>query len=243
MNQSGKRGQVLRLAPAAHMAPTLENLDALPQSVGLRNVSALEDLQRATLGLLYGIAYRMLRNHADAEDVVGDVYIRVWLQGSRFDPMRGSARAWLVSLCRNRCIDSLRRMKLEHSNTTTREGHELVFDRSPESFLEQAQLNVALTHALDRLPPAQQRLVTLAFYGELTHREISLIAKMPLGTVKSNLRRSLQRLRQELRLILSQRNSTARKPFRSTCINAARARQDGHLRRVARLTPGESVCL
>jgi RNA polymerase sigma factor (sigma-70 family) len=157
---------------------------------------------------MFAVAYRILRNHADVEDVVGGVFIKVWFQANRFNPARGSARAWLATMCRNASIDWIRRGATRSHRELSDSELELEFDstHSPELQIEKSQLGLAVSHALSRLPRLQRQVVELAFYRGLSHSEISLAAKLPLGTVKSHLRRSLIQLHRDLDTGNSRRN-------------------------------------
>jgi RNA polymerase sigma-70 factor, ECF subfamily len=180
---------------AQECGPTDGILEGYLLAIGSQDLRAFTGLRQATVGMLSRVAYGVLRNRADAEEVVCDVYWRVWLHATRFDPARGTAIAWLAALCRHRSIDYLRRTRLKQPAIVESEAD---CCDSPERTVEQWQANSALLHVLFRLPDSQRQLLAWSFYGELSHQEIAAIAQMPLGTVKSRLRRSLQRLHTEL---------------------------------------------
>jgi RNA polymerase sigma factor (sigma-70 family) len=218
-----------------------DTLEAVLESVRLRKTGALETLRQATVTLLSSVAHRALRNRADVEDVVSEVYIRVWLHAAQFDPARGSARTWLISLCRHSSIDHLRRMGRERSKTSfaMEPEPELRSDSSPDFLLERSQSRLAVSNALSSLPNLQQNIVALSFYRDLSHGEIAVIADLPVGTVKSHLRRSLQRLQRELTDEFAsndsaKRNSTARKALPFDFPLAAEVRKNGNSRAVSR---------
>jgi RNA polymerase sigma factor (sigma-70 family) len=139
--------------------------------------------------LAYG--RRLLPSNEDAEDLVQQVFVTAWRQRRRYDPERASLLSWLLGIARYRAIDRLRRIE--------REQRTIVEDRSrviDEAARTADRLLVA--EALSWLRPEQQMVLELAFYDDLTHQQISDKLGMPLGTVKSHVRRGMQRLRRFL---------------------------------------------
>ncbi len=142
---------------------------------------------------LKGLALRITASHTLAEDVVHDVFLHVWQQAARFDPNRGAARAWLTTLVRFRALEVLRR----HARERTVEQLPDLPDDQPDAYAQmlvsaQGQALHACLAALDLAP---RRAVTLAFVEGCTHGEVAAMLGMPLGTVKSMIRRSLQALK------------------------------------------------
>jgi RNA polymerase sigma-70 factor (ECF subfamily) len=172
------------------------DLTGLLQRVSCRDPAALHSLYRATSAKLYGLAHAMLGNTADAEEVVCDSYVQAWRSAARFDPGRGSVLAWLLMMCRSRALDLLRqrRSRAAAESAVSRcaeEGRE----SAPEELLDQAQSGAAVHQALGALSPLRRQLVALAFFRGLSHQEIAQAVRLPIGTVKSHLRRSLQGMR------------------------------------------------
>jgi len=149
---------------------------------------------------LYATALRILSNASEAEDIVQDVFLALWERAAAFEPGRGSAFAWAVTLTRNRAIDRVRMRKRRSellAETTAEDAGTQPSDAGPHSadelvFKEQAG---AVRAAVAALPPEQQRAVELAFFGGLTQQEIAEKLREPLGTVKARIRRGLLRLR------------------------------------------------
>ena len=149
---------------------------------------------------LYATAVRILTNAAEAEDIVQDVFLALWEKANAFEPSRGSAFAWAVTLTRNRAIDRVRMRKRRSellAETTAEDAGTQPSDAGLHSadelvFKEQAG---AVRAAVAALPPEQQRAVELAFFGGLTQQEIAEKLREPLGTVKARIRRGLLRLR------------------------------------------------
>ena len=164
---------------------------------------ALAELYDRFSGPLYAVALRIVHDAAEAQDVVHDVFIALWKKAARFEPERGSAFAWAVSLARNRAIDRLR---------SRRRRAELLEQSKPSDFgydegggasggSEAADLSEragAVRKAVAALPAEQQRALELAFFGGLTQQEIAERLSEPLGTVKARIRRGLARLRDSL---------------------------------------------
>lgn len=160
---------------------------------------ALETLYEATVGKLYALASAMMRNAEDAEEVVCETYAQAWETASSFDPARASVMGWLIMMCRSRALDSLRKRR------TRGEGLDIAGLESaaeameqPEELLSLMQRSSRVHAALSSLTCERRQLVSLAFLRDLTHQEIAEATGLPLGTVKSHLRRALAQLRETL---------------------------------------------
>ena len=161
---------------------------------------ALEALYEATVSRVYGVALRICRLPQTAEEVTEDVYVQVWKTATTFDPARGKPLTWLLTICRSRALDSLRRQdRAEPTDQIERlqEG-EADPEDDPQNLLLATERNRTLNRALQQLSAMQRQLLALAFFQGLTHQEIAEHSALPLGTVKSHLRRALQTLRDEL---------------------------------------------
>jgi RNA polymerase sigma-70 factor (ECF subfamily) len=152
---------------------------------------------------LYATALKILRDPAEAQDVVHDSFISVWDKAGTFEARRGSAFAWIVTLVRNRAIDRVRarrrRSELLAESVPADLGYTEVAPTAAghESAVanEDAQ---AVRAAIDTLPPDQRRALELAFFGGLTQEQISQSLREPLGTIKARIRRGLIKLRENL---------------------------------------------
>jgi RNA polymerase sigma-70 factor (ECF subfamily) len=170
-------------------------LDVLLTSVARGEMRALTSIDTSVRGMLFGVANRILRNRADAEEVVGDVLLRVWDSAAEFDRTRGSAAGWLVAICRNAAIDKLRSRILEGRVLYASAESSNVSKYTPESLVQELQQRSSLQRLIGKLTPLQRQMIALAFFRDLSHCEISRIAGLPLGTVKSHIRRALGDLR------------------------------------------------
>jgi RNA polymerase sigma-70 factor, ECF subfamily len=160
---------------------------------------ALESLYEATVGKLYALASAMLRNAQDAEEVVCETYAQAWETAASFDPARASAMAWLLMMCRSRALDVLRRRRVRGESVDLA-GFERICEsiQQPEELLALMQRSSRVHAALASLTTERRQLVSLAFLRDLTHQQIAEATGLPLGTVKSHLRRALAQLREQL---------------------------------------------
>ncbi len=162
--------------------------------------AALAALYDAMVGRVYGLALRITRQVQLAEEVAEDTFWQIWRQAPRFDVARGTAMAWIMTMARSRALDALRRRdpaECEADIETLVEGGGSD-SPGPQDLLEAVQQGSLLHAALARLDPLPRQLVALAFFRGLSHEEIADQTGMPLGTVKSHIRRALERLRRLL---------------------------------------------
>ncbi len=162
--------------------------------------SALGRFYDLTVSRVYGVALRIVRNDDMAEEVVSDVYMQVWRDAHRYDDTRGRVLGWLLIIARSRALDLLRRQDEAFSHP---EPYELVSEpdngqKNAEDLLEAAQAGTALHAAMSQLTPLQRQLLALAFFRGLSHSEIVEHCGMPLGSVKTHIRRALGILRETL---------------------------------------------
>lgn len=167
------------------------------QRIAAGDHAALGELYDATLGKVYGFALRMTGKPESAEEVVGDVFLQTWRQASRFDPARGTVMAWLMMLTRSRALDLLRRTDVAESHP---EPDLLIADLAaeggrPVELLLEMELRSGMLAAMQSLSAVQRQMVALAFFRDLSHQEIADHTGLPLGTVKSHIRRALEKLR------------------------------------------------
>ena len=166
-----------------------------------RNEASLAELYDFTLPKVYGLALKITRRHDLAENVVGDTYLQAWQEAPRFDITRGPTIAWLMMICRSRAIDVLRRLDEAESHP---EPQDLVVHSeaasAPLENLLTLERDSALYVAINALGATQRQLITLAFFKGLTHEDIAEQMSMPLGSVKSNIKRAQTKLKAALML-------------------------------------------
>jgi RNA polymerase sigma factor (sigma-70 family) len=187
--------------PACIAAPSIA-LEGLVHAMACGEQAAFSSLYQQTVTQIFAIARCLLRSKEDAEEVVCDVYTYAWRRAQAYDSTRGSVMAWLSVMTRNRAVDRLRQRRATVSLDDSRhdELHKsLIADTlGPDQILAQFQSGSALHRALSTLSAQRRHLIGLAFFQGLTHEEIAVAVGMPLGTVKSHVRRALAVLEGEL---------------------------------------------
>lgn len=160
--------------------------------------AALRELWDSHGRAVYGFALRCLRSHHDAEDLTQQVFVRAWRGRATYDPERGRPGAWLMGIARRQVADRLtaRARDTDIMNRAAEAGVDLAGSNGqPRGVPDHVVEAVVVADELNRLPPQQRTVVRLAFFDDLTHQQIATLTGLPLGTVKSHLRRGLERLR------------------------------------------------
>ncbi len=181
----------LRLVPPLRLMPTeTAELDAT-------FTDGPPDVLRHAYDRHSSLVYTFCRRSVGPElanDVTQEVFITAWKQRHRFDPGRGVLAGWLVGIARYKILEALRRRQLYLIDDRSLSAARLV---SPDSVGALAD-RLVLADALGELPWRTRALITMAFHEQLTHAEISERTGLPLGTVKSEIRRGLERLRRQM---------------------------------------------
>jgi len=179
----------------------LSDLDAADRAMAERLAAGDPTALRAAFnrygGLVHAIALRRLGTPQDAEDVTQQVFVRAWRGRATLDLQRGALGAWLVGITRRQIADRLasRRRDLELADRVGRMSFGSPPAPAPDSVVEA----LAVADELNHLPDQVGTVVRLAFFDDLTHQQIAALTGLPLGTVKSHLRRGLERLRGQWR--------------------------------------------
>lgn len=155
--------------------------------------SAFEQLYQQTSGKLYAVSLQLLQNKEAAEEALQEAFVRIWHNASEYSSERGTVLSWMMSIVRYRALDMLRAAKTRREKTP--EAEENDEDHSPELNLFQQRSRVQLDNCMDTLDKPQADAITLAYFRGFTHSELCLHMESPLGSVKSWIRRGLQRLR------------------------------------------------
>ena len=160
---------------------------------------ALAQFYDVTCAAVFGLAVRMMADHAAAEDVVIEVYNQVWTKASTFDENRGSVMAWLLLITRSRALDLLRTRK----RTPSAEGLEAAEDlpsaaSGPEAETLESERRKFVLQAVAGLRPEQKQVIELAYFSGMSQSEIAAHLDLPLGTVKTRVRSGILRLRELL---------------------------------------------
>ena len=175
-------------------APDSQSLAEALVRVGAQDRVAFEQVYSRTSAKLFGICLRILHNRSDAEGVLQDVYVTVWQKAGGFDPDRASPITWLATIARNKAIDRLRKRR----PTQPVDGDVLdIADSGPSSLtlMEQAEDGKRLSDCLGELDEDQAGVIRRAFFGGATYAELAASDAVPLGTLKSRVRRGLMRLK------------------------------------------------
>ena len=172
------------------------SLEVLLGYVARGNQDAFSELYDRVSSQVFGVVRRVLRDPAQSEEVTQEVLVEVWRQASRFDPARGSATTWMLTIAHRRAVDRVRASQaaMDRDERAGRSAHRPAFDEvveQVETRLEHEQVRQALSVLTD----LQREAVTLAYYGGYSYREVSELLDVPLGTVKTRLRDGLIRLR------------------------------------------------
>ncbi|MGH8172303.1 MAG: sigma-70 family RNA polymerase sigma factor [Rhodanobacteraceae bacterium] len=158
--------------------------------------AAFESLYRLTSAKLFGVCLRTLPKRSDAEDVLQEVYTTIWRKAESYDPARASPITWLVMIARNKAIDRAR-ATIGERNAQPIDLAIDVPDSAPEgaAFAESTDDKRRLEGCLGELEPERRRLVRTAFFDGATYDELASRSGVPLGTIKSWIRRSLIKLK------------------------------------------------
>ena len=154
----------------------------------------------ATAERALSLVLRITQKMEIAEEVMGDVYLQVWRQADRFDPARGNALAWLTTLCRSRALDTIRKNSSSptHAAVPISEVPEPEASDIPQDLLLAVEQESAIHAALQALQASERQLLALAYFRGYSHSELAEFTGMPLGTVKTKLRRSLKKLKERM---------------------------------------------
>lgn len=145
--------------------------------------------------LVYPLIVRIVRDPADAADVLQEVFWESWQGAASYDETRGTPEAWIVMRARTRAIDRVRSVR-RRGETFVMPLDDATATASPgEDPAERAEARGMILDALAQLPESQREVIALAYYGGLTQTEIAERIKQPLGTVKTRIRTALERLR------------------------------------------------
>ena len=189
-----------RLRSAYEVRPELSNAsDAnLALAIARYHEDALAEAYRRHAGAVFGLARRLLHEKAAAEEVVQEVFVRLWNAPDRFDPERGSLRSYLLAQAHGRAVDQMRsessrrRREEREARETAHAGYDL--EREVGDIIVADQVR----EVLDGLPDTERKPIELAYFRGHTYREVATILGEPEGTVKSRIRSGLKRMHAEL---------------------------------------------
>jgi RNA polymerase sigma-70 factor (ECF subfamily) len=171
---------------------------SLVVSIGRYHEDALAEVYRRHAGAVFALARRLLADRTLAEEIVQEVFLRLWNDPDRFDPDRGSLRSYLLAQCHGRSVDLIR----SESSRRRREEKELTLAAEAGYDLEHEVWDMAVAErvkaTLQTLPEGEREAILLAYFGGHTYREVADLLGTPEGTVKSRIRSGLKKMRGEL---------------------------------------------
>ncbi|NIE84407.1 MULTISPECIES: sigma-70 family RNA polymerase sigma factor [unclassified Burkholderia] len=170
-------------------------LDSLLEQVAQGDQASFSALYRAAAPRVFGVILRMVRDKGEAEDILQDAFMTAWRRADSFDATRGGALTWLVTLARNRAIDRIRQHR-EVPLGDDESWAELADEApTPAADAEASQERLRLERCLQQLEAMQRGVVREAFYTGASYNELAERRQVPLGTMKSWIRRSLIQLK------------------------------------------------
>ena len=178
---------------------TVETTNALLLRVAQGDQRAFSELYDVIAPRMLGLVRHVLKDHAQSEEVVQEVLLEVWQTAPRFDPNKGKAVTWMLTMAHRRAIDRVRSAQSSRDRDTRIGIRDL--DREFDSVAESVEIRIEhdrVEKALSRLSELQRQAVELAYYGGYSHSEVSEMLNIPMGTVKTRLRDGMMRLRAEL---------------------------------------------
>ena len=155
---------------------------------------AFEELYQHTAGKLYAISLQMLRRRDWAEDAVQEAFVRIWHNASEYQQEKGNVLTWMTTIVRYRALDMLRASKIRREHDHGSE-EEMTDERTPEKELYAERERVLIDRCMDLLDGQQRDVIQLAYFRGLTHAEVCDHTGSPLGSVKTWIRRGLERLK------------------------------------------------
>ncbi|MGH6623619.1 MAG: sigma-70 family RNA polymerase sigma factor [Burkholderiaceae bacterium] len=176
------------------------DLAAWLSRIALGDRKAFRALYDATSAHLLGVAFTLLNNRAQAEEILQDAYVSVWKSASAFNSDVASPMTWLISIVRNRAIDLLRAQRLERTTTEPLEGSAAdkvaAFEPLPEKQLQRAMEAAQIDRGLQQLPRCQRQALAMVLYRGMSYPEVAAAVGVPLPTAKSWIRRGVLRLKE-----------------------------------------------
>jgi RNA polymerase sigma-70 factor (ECF subfamily) len=182
--------------PSEEGVPSAPDLGALLKASGRGDQTAFAQLYDATSTRVFGLAVRVVRDPAQAEEVAQEAFLEIWRTAVRFDPDRGSPLAWMLTIVHRKAVDRVR--SAEASTRRDRSYHQQNQTVDHDATAEAAHASLEgrrVRSALKSLTEAQRQALELAYFGGYTHTEVASLLDLPVGTAKTRIRDGLIRLR------------------------------------------------
>ena len=194
-------GALAQHAPAADPDRSTEatsqgGLEGMIAQVARGDERSFEQLYDQVSGQVHGLVRRVLRDPAQAEEVTQEVFLEVWRTATRFDPSRGKAMTWVMTMAHARAVDRVRasQASADRDVKVGQRDYDAAYDEVAEA-VESRFERVQVRGCLGGLTDLQRESVTLAYYGGYTYNQVAELLSVPLGTVKTRLRDGLIRMR------------------------------------------------
>lgn len=183
-------------AHAAGHGPAAGTPEALIAQVARGDERSFEQLYDDVGGQVHGLVRRVLRDPAQSEEVTQEVFLEIWRTASRFDPSRGRAMTWVMTIAHARAVDRVRsaQASTDRDVRVGQRDYDVAYDEVSEA-VESRLERVQVRRCLDGLTELQRESLTLAYYGGYTYNQVADLLSVPLGTVKTRLRDGLIRMR------------------------------------------------
>jgi RNA polymerase sigma-70 factor (ECF subfamily) len=183
-------------ASSSEGAPGAADLGELLKRSGRGDEAAFAALYDATSSRVFGLALRVVRDPAQAEEVAQEAFLEIWRSAGRFDPARGSAVSWMLTIVHRKAVDRVRSAEASTRREATyhQQNQPVAHDATAEA--AQASLEAhRVRGALGSLTEVQRQALELAYFGGYTHTEVATMLDLPVGTAKTRIRDGLIRLR------------------------------------------------
>lgn len=168
----------------------------LLKACGRSDEAAFAQLYDATASRAVGLAVRVVRDPAQAEEVAQEAFLEIWRTAARFDPAKGSPLGWLLTIVHRKAVDRVRSAEASTRRDTTYHQQNPSIDHDSTAEAAQASLEARrVRNALESLTPVQREALELAYFGGYTHTEVATMLDLPVGTAKTRIRDGLIRLR------------------------------------------------
>ncbi len=184
------------LGEASARADSAAELGQLLRLASRGDQEAFAQLYDATSTRVFGLAVRIVRDRAQAEEVAQEAFLEIWRTASRFDPAKGSAYAWMLTIVHRKSVDRVRSAEASTRRDTTYEQRNQTVDHDSTADAAHASFEARrVRNALESLTAVQREALELAYFGGYTHTEVASMLDLPVGTAKTRIRDGLIRLR------------------------------------------------
>ncbi len=181
---------------ASARADSAAELSQLLRLASRGDQQSFAQLYDATSARVFGLAVRIVRDPAQAEEVAQEAFLEIWRTASRFDPAKGSAQAWMLTIVHRKSVDRVRSAEASTRRDTSYEQRNQTIEHDSTADAAHASIEARrVRNALESLTAVQREALELAYFGGYTHTEVASMLDLPVGTAKTRIRDGLIRLR------------------------------------------------